>query len=145
TGTGAAQAFTTPAANSGGVYRQSAACDKAAQAFHPRIPRYGVIKHDRERLGITASVQFAPTDQTKISIDGLYSKFKETREEQWLEVLARSNERSIDLVNPVYDANNNIVSATLNDAYNRNEHYLRKSSTEFYQIGGTWDQDVSDK
>ena len=56
-------------------------------------------------------MQFAPTDQTKISIDGLYSKFKETREEQWLEVLARSNERSIDLVNPVYDANNNIVSA----------------------------------
>ncbi|MDR6847975.1 TonB-dependent receptor [Sphingomonas sp. BE270] len=145
TGSGAAQAFTTPAANSGGVYRQSAACDKAAQAFHPRIPRYGVIKHDRERLGITASVQFAPTDKTKISIDGLYSKFKETREEEWLEVLARSNERSIDLVNPVYDANNNIVSATLNDAYNRNEHYLRKSSTEFYQIGGTWDQDVTDK
>lgn len=144
-GSGAAQVFTTPARNSGGVYRQSAACDRAAQAFHPRIPRYGVIKHDRERLGITASVQFAPTDKTKISIDGLYSKFKEAREEEWLEVLARSNERSIDLVNPVYDAHNNIVSATLNDAYNRNEHYLRQSNTEFYQIGGTWDQDVTDK
>lgn len=145
TGTGAAQVFTTRASNSGGVYRSSAACDKASLAFHPRIPRYGVIKHDRERLGLTASVQFAPTEKTKISIDGLYSKFKETREEQWAEVLMRSNERSIDLVNPVYDSNNNLISATLNDAYNRNEHYLRKSSTEFYQIGGTWDQDVTDK
>ncbi|QBM77190.1 TonB-dependent receptor [Sphingomonas sp. AAP5] len=144
-GTGAAQVFTTPAANSGGVYRSSAACDKASLAFHPRIPRYGVIKHNRERLGLTGSVQFAPTEKTKISIDGLYSKFKETREEQWVEVLLRSNERSIDLVNPVYDANNNLISSTLNDAYNRNEHYLRKSSTEFYQIGGTWDQDVTDK
>uniref|UniRef100_UPI0035C9D5E8 TonB-dependent receptor n=1 Tax=uncultured Sphingomonas sp. TaxID=158754 RepID=UPI0035C9D5E8 len=137
-------AFTTPARNTGGTYRSSAACDKASQAFHPRIPRYGVVRHDRERLGLTASVQFAPTEKTKISIDGLYSKFKETREEKWLEVLMRSNERAIDLVNPVYDSHNNIVSATLNDAYNRTEHYLRKSSTEFYQIGGTWDQDVGD-
>jgi iron complex outermembrane receptor protein len=138
-------AFTTPAVNAGGTYRQSAACDKAAQAFHPRIPRYGVVRHERERLGLTGSLQFAPTDSTKVAIDGLYSRFNETREEKWLEVLLRSNERAIDLVNPAYDANNNIVSATLNNAYNRNEHYLRKSSTEFYQIGGTWDQDISDK
>ncbi|MCY1670433.1 TonB-dependent receptor [Novosphingobium sp. SL115] len=134
--------FTTP--NSGGSYRASAACDKAALAFHPRIPRYGEVKHDRERLGVTGSVQFAPSDATKFSIDGLYSRFNADREEQWGEVLLRSNERSINVVNPVYDANNNMVSATLNDAWVRTEHYLRKSKTEFYQIGGTWDQDVSD-
>lgn len=134
--------FTT--ANSGGTYRPSAACDKAALAFHPRIPRYGEVKHDRERLGLTGSVQFAPTDATKFSIDGLFSRFNADREEQWGEVLLRSNERSINVVNPVYDANNNMISATLNDAWVRTEHYLRKSKTEFYQVGGTWDQDVSD-
>ncbi|WIA55107.1 TonB-dependent receptor [Sphingobium sp. WTD-1] len=135
--------FTQP--NSGGTYRASAACDQAALSFHPRIPRYGEVRHDRERLGLTGSVQFAPTDATKISIDGLYSRFKETREEKWGEVLLRSNERSINVVNPVYDDNGNMISATLNDAWVRTEHYLRKSSTEFYQIGGTWDQDVTDK
>lgn len=134
--------FTTP--NSGGTYRASAACDKAALAFHPRIPRYGEVKHDRERLGITGSVQFAPTDMTKFSIDSLFSRFNADREEQWGEVLLRSNERSINVVNPVYDANNTMVSATLNDAWVRTEHYLRKSTTEFYQVGGSWDQDVSD-
>ena len=137
--------FTTARPNSGGAYKQSAACDAVSTAFHPRIPRYSVIRHDRERLGITGSLQFAPSDSTKISIDGLYSKFKETREEQHLEVLLRSNERSIDVLNPVIDANNNLISATLNDVYNRNEHYLRKSNTEFYQIGGSLDQDVTDK
>lgn len=130
--------------NAGGVYAAGAACDKAALAFHPRIPRYGEVKHDRERLGITGSIQFAPTDATKISIDGLFSRFNADREEQWGEVLLRSNERSIDVLKPVYDANNNMISATLNDAWVRTEHYLRKSQTEFYQIGGTWDQDVSD-
>ncbi|MBF9152270.1 TonB-dependent receptor [Novosphingobium jiangmenense] len=132
--------------NSGGTYTvgRNAACDKAALAFHPRIPRYGEVKHDRERLGLTGSVQFAPTDATKISIDGLFSRFNASREEQWGEVLLRSNERSIDVVNPVYDSNNNMISATLNDAWVRTEHYLRKSKTEFYQVGGTWDQDLSD-
>ncbi|WP_188065763.1 TonB-dependent receptor [Sphingobium sp. KCTC 72723] len=136
----------TGLANAGGVYTNGrvAACDKAALAFHPRIPRYGEIAQERERLGITGSIQWSPSDATKVSIDGLFSRFRETREEKWGEVLLRSNERSIDVVNPVYDSNNNMISATLNDAWVRTEHYLRKSQTKFYQIGGTWDQDVSD-
>ncbi len=136
----------TGVANSGGVYTvgRNAACDQAALAFHPRIPRYGEIAQERERLGVTGSIQWAPSDATKVSIDGLFSRFRETREEKWGEVLLRSNERSIDVVNPVYDSNNNMVSATLNDAWVRTEHYLRKSQTKFYQLGGTWDQDVSD-
>lgn len=134
--------YTTP--NAGGTYVASAGCDRAALAFHPRIPRYGEVKHDRERLGVTGSLQFAPTDMTKVSIDGLYSKFDAAREEQWGEVLLRSNERSVNVINPVYDSNNNMVSATLNDAWVRTEHYLRESKTEFYQVGATWDQDLSD-
>ncbi|HAF43307.1 MAG TPA: TonB-dependent receptor [Sphingobium sp.] len=134
--------FTTQ--NSGGAYVPSAVCNDAALAFHPRIPRYGEIAQERERIGVTGSIQWAPSDATKISIDGLFSRFRETREEKWGEVLLRSNERSIDVVDPVYDSNNNMVSATLNDAWVRTEHYLRKSQTKFYQLGATWDQDVSD-
>lgn len=134
--------FTT--ANSGGTYVPSAACDRAALSFHPRIPRYGEITHDRERLGLTGSIQWSPSDATKVSIDALYSNFKADRREKWGEVLLRSNERSINVVNPVYDSNNNMIAATLNDAWVRTEHFLKQSETEFYQIGATWDQDVTD-
>jgi iron complex outermembrane recepter protein len=132
--------------NSGGVYTvgRVAACDQAALGFHPRIPRYGEITHSRERLGLTGSIQWSPSDATKVSIDALYSNFKADRREKWGEVLLRSNERSIDVVNPVYDNNGNMVAATLNDAWVRTEHFFRKSETEFYQIGGSWDQDVTD-
>ncbi|MEJ6011532.1 TonB-dependent receptor [Novosphingobium aquae] len=148
-----APCFTTSAtnltgvANTGGTYTAGrvAACDKAALAFHPRIPRYGEVAHDRERLGLTGSIQFSPTEATKISLDGLYSKFDAVRSESWGEVLLRSNERSIDVVNPVYDANNNMISATLNDAWVRTEAYRRESTTEFYQLGGTWDQEIGDR
>lgn len=132
-------------ANSGGTYVPSAACDQAATSFHPRIPRYGEITHYRERLGITGSLQWSPSDATKLSIDALYSNFKGDRREKWGEVLLRSNERSINVVNPVYDSNNNMIAATLNDAWVRTEHYFKQTETEFYQIGGSWDQDVTDK
>jgi TonB-dependent receptor len=141
-GVDATNCFTT--ANSGGTYVPSTACDRASTAFHPRIPRYGEVAHERERLGLTGSVQYSPTDATKLSIDALFSKYDASREEQWGEVLLRSNERSINVVNPFYDANNNMISATLNDAWVRTEHYLRESQTKFYQVGGTWDQDVTD-
>ncbi|MGF7153857.1 TonB-dependent receptor [Novosphingobium gossypii] len=130
--------------SSGGSYRPSAACDQASLSFHPRIPRYGVVEHDRRRLGLTGSIQFEPNDKTKFSIDGLYSSFKEDRAEQWLEVLARSNERRFNVVNPTYDDNGNMVSATFDNAYVRTESYLRKSETEFWQVGATWDQEISD-
>ena len=62
-GVDATNCFTT--ANSGGTYVPSTACDRAATAFHPRIPRYGEVAHDRERLGLTGSVQYSPSDATK--------------------------------------------------------------------------------
>ncbi|WP_214645525.1 TonB-dependent receptor [Novosphingopyxis iocasae] len=129
---------------SGSTYVPSDLCNQAGLAFHPRIPRYGLVSHDRERLGATASVQWAPTDRTKLSIDGLYSKFNETRDESWGEILIRSNERSIDLTNFTVDSNNNLISGTLNNAYLRTERYSRESSTEFYQVSALLEQQLTD-
>lgn len=135
--------FTTP--NSGGTYVPSAGCNAAALAFHPRIPRYGIVGHDRERLGITGSLQWAPTERTKVSLDGLYSRFRETRTEQWAEVLFRSNERSINVRDYTIDpATNDMVSGTFDDAWVRTENYLRKSQTEFYQFSLNASHEFSD-
>jgi len=135
--------------NSGGSFNPAGAngqCGQVALAFAPRIPRYGEVRHDRKRLGLTGSVQFQPTDATKISIDALYSDFKEDREEKWGEVLFRSNQRRIDVINYQIDPDtNNLVSGTFNDAWVRTEHYLRKSETKFHQIGANWDQDLTDR
>lgn len=132
-------------ANVGGSYKPSATCDAVATAFHPRIPRYGEVSHDRRRLGLTGSFQWSPTDHTKLSIDGLYSDYKEIREEKWGEVLFRSNERSIDVIDYKIDANKNLISATINDAWVRVEHYQRKLDTEFYQVSANLRQDIGDR
>lgn len=134
----------TPSPNTGGVYRSSPGCDSAALAFHPRIPRYGEVEHRRERLGVTGSVQWAPSDATKISVDGLYSRFSEDREEKWGEVLFRGLERQIDVTSFSIDSANNLIKGTFNDVPVRTEHYLRSSQTEFYQLGATVDQKLTD-
>lgn len=121
-----------------------AGCAEVRSAFHPRIPRYGLVNHDRERLGATAAIQFRPSDSTDIEIDGLYSNFKEDRDEFWGEVLLRSNEKNIDVSNYVIDGDNNLISADLTNAWIRNERYRRESQTEFYQISGRIEQRLGD-
>ena len=135
--------FTTN--RTGGTYVSSAVCDEAALAFHPRIPRYGEINHDRERLGLTGSIQIAPSDSTKISIDGLFARYDEVRSERWGEVLFRGNERGIDLRDVVIDPETNtMVAATVDNAWVRIENFRRDSFSEFYQFNGKVEQQFSD-
>lgn len=140
---GTTNCFTTQ--NSGGAYVPSAACNEAALAFHPRIPRYGQVTHNRERLGLTGSFQYAPTDRTKLSVDGLYSNYNAVRNEKWAEVLFRSNERSISIRDYTVDENNNLVKGTFDNAWVRLEHYERELDTTFYQLSANLTHEFSDK
>ena len=54
-------------------------------AFRPRIPRYDKYEHEQERIGVTGSLQFAPSDATTLSLDVLYAKFDAERDEIFLE------------------------------------------------------------
>ena len=142
--------YTAP--NRGGAYVPSAGCNEVALAFHPRIPRYVDDRRTRERLGITGSFQFAPTDATNLSIDGLYSKFDEFQDFRTAEVLFRGNERATDVSNYTVREeasalsavpNRTLISGTFNDAWVRTEHYERDLNTEFYQGSARLQQRLS--
>lgn len=140
---GGTNCFTTQ--NSGGTYVPSVACNETALAFHPRIPRYGEVNHERERIGLTGSFQYAPSDKTKLSVDGLYSKYNAVRNEKWAEVLFRSNERSINVRDYTIDENNNLIKGTFDNAWVRLEHYERELDTTFYQLSANLTHEFSDK
>lgn len=57
-------------------------------AFFPRIPRYVNSEQDTERLGGSATIQWKPTEDTDISIDGLYSRFKVERRDNYIALLS---------------------------------------------------------
>jgi TonB-dependent receptor len=60
------------------------------QFFHPRIPRYDSYRYETERLGVTGSIQWQPSDATLLTLDALYSDFQSNRAEQYLEAISFS-------------------------------------------------------
>ncbi|MGB3627024.1 MAG: TonB-dependent receptor, partial [Henriciella sp.] len=72
-------------------------CQTVQDSYYARIPRYGRLDYEQERLGLTGSLQFRPTDSTKISLDALVSEFDGGREENFLEVFVRGNTDNIDI------------------------------------------------
>ncbi|APP82983.1 TonB-dependent receptor [Xanthomonas hortorum pv. gardneri] len=61
-----------------------------ANVFHPRFPRYTLMEHKQERIGVTSSLQWAPSDSTEFSLDGLYSKIDAKRSENYIEAISFS-------------------------------------------------------
>ena len=62
----------------------------SSNTFHPRFPRYTLMEHDQQRVGVTAALQFKPTDRTTVSLDGLFSKIDAKRDERYIEAYSFS-------------------------------------------------------
>ena len=130
-----------------------AAVDTNSLVYHPRIPRYGRLTNDQERLGLTGSVQFRPTDRTTVSFDALYSSFEATRVENYLEVFFRSQEGVIDVNNFTTNPNQNIMDSgnfTISPNSNgthpiRSEGRYDELSTDFTQFTLEVDHEFSDR
>jgi iron complex outermembrane recepter protein len=128
-------------------------CLEVADAFHPRIPRYVYTSLEGDRIGVTAGVQFRPTKQLEIKLDGLYAKYDTTQDYNTLEVLFRGNEGLMDISNYRLAANpsrfgvgnNTLTAATVNNAWVRSEAFRQLSENDFKQVTLTADLDVTEK
>ncbi len=135
----------------GTVLTGTAAAAAAATGAHPRIPRYGRIGYERERLGLTGAFQVEPWQGTEITWDTLYAQLDQTRQEEFLEVISLAREagvqglRAMDLVSGVLDDNNTLVSATFNDVDIRTEQRIDLLSTEFLQNTLSFESELSDR
>ena len=129
----------------GGSYVSNPGCDAVTLAYHPRIPRYGTYVEDRERLGVTGSVEFTPGDRTKLSVDGLYAYYTDVHQELFGEGLLRSFERSIDVRDYTIDPDTGtLVAATFDNVQERTETRRDDDRTRFYQVNATLSQEFSD-
>ena len=130
-----------------------AGINSSSTVYHPRIPRYGRLTNEQERLGITGGVQFRPSTSTTVSLDAMYSSFDATRTENFLEVFMRSQQGRFDVTSFTVDSDLSIIdSATFNVSPNSNgTHPIRSEgrydelSTEFTQFTLNIDHDFSDR
>ena len=119
-----------------------------ASVFHPRIPRYGLLTHEQERLGLTGGIQWKPSDSTLVSFDVLQSKLDSTRREEFLEAVSFSRNntdgnRSTDIVD-IEIRGNDIVYGVFNDVDVRVENRFDELETDFSQYTLKVDQEFTD-
>ncbi len=132
-----------------GAYSGTPTLAQINGAFRPRIPRYDKYQHEQERIGVTAALQFAPSDSTMITLDALYAKFDATREEMFLETPVFSTTggngiQDVNVVDAEIDDTNTLVYGVFNDVDIRSEARFDSLKTEFTQITLEGSHDFSD-
>jgi iron complex outermembrane receptor protein len=129
-----------------------AAYNEASKAtnFHPRLPRYGRLTHDQERLGLTGSIQVRPSDTMLLTFDMLYSKLDATRQEDFLEAISFSRalsaggKQQTSVVEAQFAPSGQMVYGKFNGVDIRSESRFDKLSTEFTQPTLTVEQEIGD-
>jgi iron complex outermembrane receptor protein len=118
---------------------------------HPRLPRYGRLTHDQERLGVTVAVQADPWEGARMTFDVLYANLRATRREDFLEAIsfsrtaAQGGKPQTSVVNVEYDSNGNLLAGTFNGVDIRSESRFDQLQTDFWQYQFLWDQEVTDR
>lgn len=136
-----------------GGYNPASPFAQAGQAdvFSPRFPRYGRLDHDQERLGLTGSLQFRPSEQTLVNVDLLYSDFKATRRENWLEALSFARNASqggrpeIIVRDGVVDGNGDMVYGLFDDVDIETETRFDELDTKYSQATLSVEHAFSDR
>ncbi len=111
----------------------------SANNFVPRLPRYGRLTHDQDRLGLTASFQYKPQRGTTFTLDVLYSKLDATRQEDFLEAISFSRSASqggkpqTSVVKTEYAPNGALLYGMYNGVDIRAESRFDELSTTFTQ------------
>ncbi|CAN7411845.1 TonB-dependent receptor [Pseudoduganella sp. LjRoot289] len=130
----------------------SAAYAEASKAenFSPRLPRYGRLTHDQDRLGLTGSIQWRPMRGSLLTFDMLYSKLDATRQEDFLEAISFSRtgtqggKPQTSVVEAQYAPNGSLLYGKFNGVDVRAESRFDELSTTFTQPTLTLEQDIGD-
>ncbi|MGH8028165.1 MAG: TonB-dependent receptor, partial [Pseudoxanthomonas sp.] len=112
----------------------------SASTFHPRFPRYTLMEHDQKRTGVTAALQFKPSDRTEFALDALYSKIDAVRDESYIEAISFSRGASQGgkpqtIVRDGVVEDGALVYGLFDDVDVRSENRHDEWNTVFKQIG----------
>ena len=111
---------------------------RAPDVYAPRFPRYTLMEHEQKRLGVTASLQFKPSERTQFTLDALYSKIDATRDEKYIEANGLSKTgaagKSQILVRDGVIENGALVYGLFDNVDIRAENRHDEWTTEFTQL-----------
>jgi len=118
--------------------------------YHPRIPRFDTWEYGLERLGLTSSAQWRPTERTQLTVDALYSDADTSRAENYIEALSFSRTRAANgkpftiIRDGVVNAQNELVYGAFDNVDMRIESRFDILQTKFQQYTAGLTQEIND-
>ena len=119
-------------------------------AFYPRIPRYTFGTFNEDRLGLTTSLQWRPSERTEVVLDLLWSRFNVEAESPNIEAISFSRAAGgvRDTVVREYeiDPDKNVISYGVFDNVDiRSENGFTRDESNFYQASLNVRHDFTDR
>jgi iron complex outermembrane recepter protein len=120
-------------------------------SWHPRFLRYWEDTLDQKRLGVTGTLQWAPTDNTLVNFDTLYSHFEGVHTQPTMEPIAFSRPASqggkpeIVIRDAQVDAAGSLVYGVFDNVDIRSEDIYDAFETDFLQMTLSANHEFTDR
>jgi iron complex outermembrane receptor protein len=122
----------------------------ANRVWNSRAQTYATWFNERERLGVTAALQYHPNDRTDVTLDVLYGKLTNNRETDVLGAGGTNGVAANDitgtqvLTDVTFDEHNSIVAASFDGVDMRTETRNTHDTTDFWQVALNGRTDITD-
>ncbi len=119
-------------------------------AYHPRLPRYVNSEQDTERSGGSISLQWRPTDNTSISLDGLMSRYQQERRDNYIlglsfgRPIASNGQPMVSIRDVEFDENGSMVYGLFDGVDVRSEGLVDQFVSTFEQLSLDMNHQVTD-
>jgi iron complex outermembrane receptor protein len=119
-------------------------------AFHPRLPRYVNSEQDTERAGGSISLQWRPTDNTTISLDGLLSRYQQERRDNYIlglsfgRNISNNGQPMVSIRDVEFDENGSMTYGLFDGVDVRSEGLVDQFVSTFKQLSLNLDHQVTD-
>lgn len=123
----------------------------AVTTWHPRFLRYWEDTLDQKRLGLTGTLQWAPTDKTLVNFDTLFSHLEGVHTQPTIEPIAFSRAASqggkpeIIVRDAQVDSNGSLVYGVFDNVDLRSEDIYDAYETDFLQMTLTGTHQLTEK
>ena len=122
--------------------------DALLSAYYPRIPRYTFGNTQEERLGMTSSFQWRPSDRTEVVLDLLWSRSTSELESPNIEAWSFSRAAVNNVVVRDYEIDpdkNTLSYGVFDNVLVRAENGFTRNESDFYQVSLNARHDFTDR
>jgi iron complex outermembrane recepter protein len=119
-------------------------------AFHPRLPRYVNSEQDTERAGGSISLQWRPSDNTTLSLDGLISRYQQERRDNYIlglsfgRNLSNNGQPMVSIRDVEFDENGSMIYGLFDGVDVRSEGLVDQFVSTFRQLSLNLDHQVTE-